>query len=192
LNVAEENAGSERDGAGAARKDARRLRVRYALLTAALFAPLLWSFLAVRNLYPFPAYTMMMAGGDPSKGTDYFVLRGETVGGETVDLPPAELTDALSWRHWSLVGATVQNKSFQITNPHPANLALAAEAGGVERLPRAARLPELLRAWGECRNLRLPADSPRRLRAVRLDAYRWDGETYGDYGRFVESWRAEL
>jgi len=193
LKAAEDKAGATRDGDDPdAGKDARRLRVRYALLTVALFAPLLWSFLAVRNLYPFPAYTMMMAGGDLAKGTDYFVLRGETVGGETVELPPAELTDALSWRHWSLVGATVQNKSFQIASPHPANLVLAAEAGGAERLPRAARLPELLRAWGESHNVRLPADSPRRLRAVRLDAYRWGGETYGDYERFVESWRAEL
>jgi hypothetical protein len=175
---------------GAAR--ARRVRVRYALLTVALFAPLVWSFLSLRNLYPFPAYTMMMAGGDPRKGTDYYVLRGETVGGETVELQPAELTDALSWRHWSLVGATVENKSFLIVNPHPANAALAEGAGGVERLPRGARLGELLRAWGNIHNRRLSADSPRRLRAVRLDAYRWDGREYGDYERFVESWRAEL
>ena len=183
------DAGSPKDDGAAY---ARRLRVRYALLTLALFAPLVWSFLALRNLYPFPAYTMMMAGGDLSKGTDYFVLRGETVAGETIELPPAELTDALSWRHWSLVGATVENKSFFNANPHPANAALAAEAGGVDKLPRAARLNELLRAWGAVHNRRLPADSPRRLRAVRLDAYRWDGGAYKDFGRFVESWRAEL
>ena len=170
---------------------ARRVRVRYALLTLALFAPLVWSFLALRNLYPFPAYTMMMAGGDLGKGTDYFVLRGETVAGETIDLPPTELTDALSWRHWSLVGATVENKYFFNAHPHPANAALAAEAGGADKLPRAARLKELLRAWGDCHNRRLPEGSPRRLRAVRLDAYRWDG-AYGDYGRFVESWTAGL
>jgi hypothetical protein len=171
---------------------ARRVRVRYALLTLALFAPLVWSFLALRNLYPFPAYTMMMAGGDVSKGTNYFILRGETAAGETLDLPPAELTDALSWRHWSLVSATVENRNFSNTNPHPANAALAAEAGGVDKLPRGARLPELLRAWGECYNARLPADSPRRLRAVRLDEYSWGGGEYKDFGRFVESWRAEL
>ena len=171
---------------------ARRVRLRYALLTVALCAPLVWSFLAVRNLYPFPAYTMMMAGGDLRRGTDYFVLHGETVTGETIDLPPADLTDALSWRHWSLVGATVQNKSFTIARPHPANAALMAEAGGADKLPRAARLGELLHAWGDCHNQRLPEDSPRRLRAVRLDAYRWDGGEYKDYGRFVESWRVEL
>jgi hypothetical protein len=171
---------------------ARRVRLRYALLTVALCAPLVWSFLAVRNLYPFPAYTMMMAGGDLRRGTEYFILRGETVAGETVELPPAELTDGLSWRHWSLVGATIENKSFTIAHPHPANAAMAAEAGGADKLPRAARLSELLRAWGDYYNRQLPADSPRRLRAVRLDAYSWDGGEYKDYERFVESWRAEL
>ena len=170
----------------------RRVRVRYALLTAALFAPLLYSFLAVRNVYPFAASTMMMAGGDPGRGVNYYVLRGETVAGETIDLPPARLTDALGWRHWSLVGMTVENKEFTIYNPHPSNVALAANAGGAERLPRAARLNELLRAWGEIYNSRLPVDSPRRLRSVRLDAYRWEGGSYDDYERLVESWGAEL
>src|SRR5215218_10854950 len=88
----------------------RHMRVRYALLTAALFAPLLYTFLAVRNVYPFAASTMMMAGGDLGRGASYFRMRGETVSGETIDLPPASLTGALSWRHWSLVIATVENK----------------------------------------------------------------------------------
>jgi hypothetical protein len=169
-----------------------RVRVRYALLTAALFAPLLYSFLAVRNVYPFAASTMMMAGGDAGRGATFYSMRGETADGETFDLPPAELTGALSWRHWSLVGATVENREFTIYNPHPSNVALAASAGGVERLPRAARLPELLRAWGAIYNSRLPEGSPRRLRAVRLEAYRWEGGAYEDYERPVESWRAEL
>ena len=188
--MAEDTAHAVQAGGDATR--ARRVRLRYALLTAVLCAPLVWSFLAVRNLYPFPAYTMMMAGGDLRKGTDYYVLRGETVNGETFDLPPAQLTDALSWRHWSLVGAAVGNRSFSITNPHPANVELAAQFGGADKLPRAARLPELLRAWGDSYNRRLPADSPRRLRAVRLDAYRWDGGAYSDFERFVETWRTEL
>ena len=181
------------DDRGGARRDAaRRLRVRYALLTAALFAPLLYSFLAVRNVYPFAASTMMMAGGDLARGKNYYVLRGETVNGETIDLPPARLTDALSWRHWSLVGMTVENKEFTIYKPHPSNVALANSAGGAERLPRAARLTELLRAWGEIYNSRLPHDSPRRLRAVRLDEYKWEGGSYDDYKRLVETWSAEL
>ena len=170
----------------------RRVRVRYALLTAALFAPLLYSFLAVRNVYPFAASTMMMAGGDLGRGTNYFRLRGETASGETIDLPAAELTDALSGRNWSLVSETVKNRHFTIYNPHPSNVALARSVGGAERLPRAARLGELLRAWGGIYNSRLPEGSPRRLRAVKLEAYRWEGGTYGDYERFVETWRAEL
>lgn len=171
---------------------ARRARLGYALLTVALFAPLLYTFFAVRNVYPFAASTMMMAGGDLGRGASYYVLRGETVSGETIDLPPAELTDALSWRHWSLVSATVENKEFTIYKPHPSNVALAASAGGAEKLPRAARLEELLRAWGSIYNSRLPENSTRRLRAVRLDAYKWEGGGYGDYEHFVESWRTEL
>jgi len=170
----------------------RRLRVRYALLTAALFAPLLYSFLAVRNVYPFAASTMMMAGGDLGRGANYYRLRGETAGGETIDLPPASLTDALSWRNWSLVSETVKNREFAVFKPHPSNVALAASAGGADKLPRAARIDELLRAWGGIYNSRLPEGSPRRLRAVRLDAYRWEGGGYGDYERLAESWRAEL
>lgn len=170
----------------------RRVRFRYALLTVALFAPLLYCFLAIRNVYPFAASTMMMAAGDPAHGRNYYRLRGETVGGETIDLPPAELTDALGSGNMTFLGATVENKEFTIHRPHPSNAALAVSAGGVERLPRGARLGELLRAWGEIHNSRLPAGSPRRLRAVRLDAYRWEGHAYGDYERFVESWRAEL
>jgi hypothetical protein len=170
----------------------RRLRRRYAVLTAALSLPLLWAFLAVRNLYPFAASTMMMEGWGLGRPRTYYVLRGETAGGETVELPPARLTDALSGRHWALVAAAVDNKSLSIRWPHPSNQALLGEAGGPERLPEAARLPELLRAWGSMHNARLPADSPRRLRAVRLDAYRWEGQRFGDYDTHVRTWRQEL
>ena len=170
----------------------RRVKVRYALLTAALFAPLRYSFLAVRNVYPFAASTMMMAGGDLGRGANYYRLRGETVSGYTIDLPPASLTDALSWRNWSLASETVKTREFTVFKPHPSNVALAASAGGVDKLPRGARVEELLRAWGGIYNSRLGEDSPRRLRAVTLDEYRWEGGAYGDYERFVESWRAEL
>src|SRR5947209_14158148 len=170
----------------------QRLLRRYAALTVVLFVPLLAAFASVRNLYPFAASTMMMQGGDLQSGRNYYVLRGESVAGETLDLPPVELTNALSECTWSLVAAAVENKSFTIPSPHPANVALAASVGGVERLPRAARLEDLLRAWGAIYNARLPASSTQRLRAVRLDGYRWEGKSYGDYERPVESWRAEL
>jgi len=170
----------------------RRVALRYGVLTFALFVPLLVAFVFVRNLYPFAASTEMMEGGDPQAGRTYYVLRGETVAGETFDLPPVELTNALAGRSWSLVAATVENKSFTIPSPHPANVALTVAAGGVEKLPRGARLGDLMRSWGLIFNSRLPASSTRRLRAVRLDAYRWEGKGYGDYERFKESWRAEL
>ncbi len=147
----------------------RRTLVRYAALTAALFVPLLLAFASIRNLYPFAAFS-----------------------GETIDLPPIKLTNALTGRSWSLLNAAVENKSFNIPSPHPANLRLVAAWGGKDNLPRAARLEDLLRAWGAIYNSRLPASSNQRLRSVRLDAYRWEGGTNGDYDRFVESWRAVL
>src|SRR5258705_1621050 len=149
----------------------QRARVGYAALTAALFIPLLLAFVSIRNLYPFAASTMMIETRDPQSGRDYYVLRGETVSGETIDLPPIELTNALTGRNWSLVSAAVENKSFNIRSLHPTNLRLAAAYGGVDKLPRAARLEDLLHAWGAIYNSRLPGSSSQRLRLVRLDAY---------------------
>lgn len=170
----------------------RQALVRYAALTAALFVPLLLAFASIRNLYPFAASTMMLMNRDMQSGRDYYVLRGETVSGETIDLPPIKLTNALTGRSWSLVSAAVENKSFNIPSPHPANISLAAAHGGMDNLPRAARLEDLLRAWGAIYNSRLPGSSNQRLRSVRLDAYRWEGGINGEYDRFVESWRAVL
>jgi hypothetical protein len=164
---------------------------RYCLLAAILGVPLFLAFIFVRNLYPFAASTMMMAGGDLQRGRLYYVMRGETLAGETISLPPVELTNALSGRAWSLVAATVENKSYSIRFPHPENLA-ALSAGGAANLPPGARLPELLRAWGEIHNSRLPENSTQRLRAVRLDAYRWDGAGYANYDRHVQSWRVDF
>ncbi len=170
----------------------KRALLRYTALTVALFVPLLIAFVSIRDLYPFSASTMMLGLRDTQNGRDYYVLRGETVGGETIDLPPIKLTNALTGRSWSLVSAAVENKSFNIRSVHPANLSLAAAYGGIDKLPRAARLEELLRAWGAIYNLRLPQSSSQRLRSVRLDAYRWKGEIKGENDRLVESWRAEL
>jgi hypothetical protein len=170
----------------------RRALVRYAALTAALFVPLLLAFASIRNLYPFSASTMMLGIRDTQSSRDYYLLRGETAGGETIDLPPIKLTNALTGRSWSLVSAAVENKSFNIRSPHPENIRLAAAYGGIDRLPRAVRLEELLRTWGAIYNSRLPGSSNQRLRSVRLDAYRWEGGVNGEYDRFVESWRAVL
>lgn len=178
--------------ASASGSSTRRLRLTYAAVTLALGASQLWAFAAARSVYPVAAWTQMMAGGDLGAGRTYLVLRGETAAGETVDVPAAQLTDALSKNAGGLAEATLRNGSFRLRRPHPENAALLSDAGGFERLPRAARLPELLRAWGAIYNGRLPADSPRRLRALRLDALRWDGGRYSDYERFIETWRVEL
>ena len=170
----------------------RRALVRYAVLTVALFIPLILAFVSIRNLYPFAASTMMLGLKDMQSGQDYYVLRGETASGETIDLPPIKLTNALTDRSWSLVSAAVENKSFNIRSPHPENIRLAAAYGGIDKLPRAARLEDLLRAWGGIYNSRLPGSSNQRLKSVRLDAYRWEGGINGEYDRFVESWRAVL
>lgn len=171
---------------------ARRFRVRYTLLTVGIFLPLIWAFIGVRNVYPLTAWTVMMGGGDLQRGHRYFRLRGETVSGDVVEIRAIKLTDALSGRTWGLVIATVDNRAFKLRSLHPDNATLLATAGDIGKLPRAARLPELLRAWAEIYNSRLPPSSPQRLKAVRLDAYRWIGQRYSDYDTFIESWRQEL
>jgi hypothetical protein len=170
----------------------RWLLIRYGLLTLFLFVPLLLAFAFVRNLYPFAASTMMMGGGDLESGQTYYVMRGETVSGELIDLPPVDLTNALANNTWSLVAAIVNNKSFSIAPPHPENAALIAAAGDTRNLPPARRLDDLLRSWGTIYNSRLSSSSPQRLRAVRLDAYRWEGGVYSNYDRLSQSWRVQL
>ena len=176
-----------RDGA-----EGRSVISRYAALTIALFVPLIFAFVWIRNIYPFAASTMMLGNIDMQGGRDYYVLRGETFTGETIDLPPINLTNALSGRSWSLVRAAVKNQSFNIRSPHPANIRLVAAYGGIDKLPEAARLEDLLRAWGGIYNSRLPESSDHRLKAIQLDAYRWEGGINGEYHRFLESWRVLL
>lgn len=170
----------------------RGLVRRYVILTVALGLPLLLCFAFARNLYPFAASTMMKGGGELQAGWTYHLVRGETLTGEIIDLPPVELTDSLSNSAWALVFAVVDNKSFTIRWPHPANITLIAEAGGADKLPPARRVDDLLKAWGSIYNSRLPPNSPRRLRAVRLEEYRWPGGAYRDYYKFIRSWRVEL
>ena len=168
------------------------LKIKYAILTVAIFVPLFWSFVAVRNLYPIAAWNVMMAGGDLQRGRTYCILRGETVAGDVVEIRPITLTNALYSRTWTMVNATVDNQAFKLANIHPANAELLREAGGVENLPTGARLPDLLNAWGNLYNNRQPRSSPQRLKAIRLDMYRWEGGRYADYDQFIESWRKEL
>jgi hypothetical protein len=170
----------------------RRLIVKYAVLTLAIFLPLIWAFLFVRNLYPFASWNVMMAGGDLERGRSYCMLRGETISGETIDIPAINLTNALYSRTWTMVNATIDNQSFKLKSIHPQNEELILQFGGIEKLPPGMRLTDLLQAWGSLYNERLPAGSPRRLKAIRLDMYRWESGRYSDYDKFVESWRKEL
>ena len=169
-----------------------RLHLKYAILTFAIFAPLLWAFVYIRNVYPITAWNVMVAVGLIDRGRSYWVLRGETVAGETVDVRPITLTNAMYSRTWTMVNATVDNQSFKLPNLHPANAELLRQSGGLQNLPPGARLPDLLRAWGELYNERLPASSPQRLKAIRLDMYRWEGGRYADYDKFIQSWRQDL
>lgn len=164
----------------------------YAILTIALFAPLLASFVLIRNLYPFAASTMMMAAGNSRGDQTYYILRGETLTGAIIDLPAVDLTNALSNVAFGLVSATVENRSFSIRSPHPANISLLTALGGEKNLAPGMRLPDLLRSWGNIYNSRLPASSSQRLRAIRIDAYRRESGTYSKYDTYVKTWRVEL
>jgi hypothetical protein len=168
------------------------LKIKYTILTLAIFLPLLWAFVYVRNVYPVTAWNVMMAPGLLTHGRTYWMLRGETVSGETIDIPAITLTNGMYARTWTMVNATVDNQSFKIPKLHPANAELLQHAGGIEHLQPGARLPDLLRAWGNLYNERLDAASPQRLKAIRLDMYRWEGGSYANYDKFIESWRQEL
>jgi hypothetical protein len=91
-----------------------------------------------------------------------------------------------------MVNATIDNQSFKLNSLDPQNADLLRRVGGVENLPPGARLPDLLQAWGNLYNQRLPASSPQRLKAIRLDMYRWESGRYADYDKFIESWRKDL
>jgi hypothetical protein len=170
----------------------RRFIIRYALLTCAIFLPLFWAFFYLRNVYPIASWTVMMAGGELQRGHTYFVLRGETISGETVDIQAIDLTNALYSRNWTMVNATVMNGSFKLSSLHPSNAALLTSVGGIENLPLGVRVPDLLESWGQLYNSKQSASSPRRLKAIRLDMYRWEGGRYSDYDKFIDSWRKEL
>lgn len=170
----------------------RRFRIKYTILTLAFFLPLIWSFARVRNVYPVASWNVMTRGGEFGKDYTYFVLRGETVSGDLIDLPAVKLTDALRSRTWGLVAATANNDSLKLRSPHPKNVALLAADGNVENLPDGVLMKELLKSWGEIFNESHPPSSPDHLRALQIDCYRWPGGQYSNYYEFVQSWREEL
>lgn len=170
----------------------RRLRLRYAMLTAALFLPLIASFVLARNVYPVASWTVMMSGGSLQRPWTYYVVRGETSQGNIVDIRAPELIDALYGRNWSLAGAAVNNDAFKLRWPHPQNEAVLRSQPDISKLPRGVLVPQLLKTWGRLYNAQVPASSPARLIAIRIDVYRWDSGGYNNYDRFVETWRQEL
>ena len=165
--------------------------IKYSILTLALALPLLWSFRWVRNYYPATVWDVMMAG-DLATARRYCILRGETVSGETIEIRPIELVNAMSGRTWTMVNFTIDNRSLMLPSPHPDNALLLNQFGGIQKLPLGVRLPDLLSAWGNLYNTRLPADSPNRLKALQLDQYEWSGGRYADYDTHIRSWRKDL
>ena len=91
-----------------------------------------------------------------------------------------------------MVNATIDNQSFKLKSIHPQNEEMLRQFGGVENLPPGARLPDLLQAWGDLYNKRSRSRHHKRLKAIRLDMYRWESGRYSDYDKFIESWRKEL
>jgi len=170
----------------------RRFVLRYTILTTALCLPLLWAFATLKNTYPVAASTMMMDGRVLEAGRNYYILRGETVGGRVINVAPATLINALYGRTWEMVAATVNNNNFRLRSLHPLNAAVLGPAADADKLPRGARVPELLRIWGELYNEKLPAGEQGRLKSIRLDEYRWEGRRYADYDNLKESWHSEL
>ena len=168
----------------------RRWVAQYSILTLVLFIPLLWSFRYIRNLYPFTVWNVMMAGGDLQTGRNFCMLRGETMSGETIDIRAIQLTNALYERNWTMVNATIGNQAFQLSSIHPANAELIEKSP--DGIKVGERIPDLLAAWGKIYNDQLPTSSPKRLRAIQLDLYRWTSGTYSDYSTFITAWRKEL
>jgi hypothetical protein len=165
--------------------------VWYSFLTLGLASGLLWAFLTVNNLYPIPVWSLF-SEAVADEGATYWVLIGEEVGEEEVELPAIGLTDALTGRIHMMVSYVVGNRPFTVKDLHPQNRVLVDSAGAPERLPDAVRMSDLLRAWGTIHNQRHPADDPRRLGAIRLEERHWPGIASHDYAIPVRRWREVL
>lgn len=165
---------------------------RHTLLTVGIFGPLLWAFITVNNFYPVPVWSLFSEAVNLQQGRTYYVLRGTTIRGETVDLPAIRITGGLCGRNHMMVYYVMGNASFEIDYPHPDNVALIARRGGVTSLHQAERVDSLLRAWGTSYNRKVGAGSPKRLTAIRLDEYRWPGGAFENYRQFVRKYEVAL
>ena len=181
-------------GAVADRQNSRRLTVRHIVLTVAVFLPLVWAFITQTIWYPIHYYRMFYGTSSLGGGNErvYYIFRGETASGDIIDIPPVTIFNALDGMIIYVVQAAIDNDSLQLRFAHPDNIKLIQSAGSIEKVPRAAQLPDLLRVFGERHNAKLSGDSPQRLIRVRLDAYRWPKKEYGNYAEYIESWSVEL
>jgi hypothetical protein len=165
---------------------------RHTALTVAVFVPLAWTFVNVINFYPIPVWSLFSDHVDLSQGRTYYILGGETVGGEQLEIPAISITDALTGRIHMMVYYVMGNSSLFIESPHPNNVKLVVSAGGRENVPPGARVPDLLAAWGNAYNGRLAKTSSQRLRRIWLKQYRWPGGSYSDYRQFVREYEVRL
>src|SRR4051794_38214077 len=92
----------------------RRLRIKYLILTLALFLPLLWAFVRVRNLYPFAVWNVMVRSSPVQPPFTYYVLRGETKAGDLIDVEASSFGDPMRSRRWGLVAAIAENQSLKL------------------------------------------------------------------------------
>ena len=182
------------NGAVDDRRKSRRLILRHVVLTVAIFVPLGWAFITQTFWYPIHYYRMFYGTSALGKGNErvYYIFRGETASGEIIDIPPVTIFNALDAMVTYVVQASIDNESLHIRSAHPDNIKLIQSAGSIENVPRAVLLPDVLRVFGERYNAKLSGDSPQRLIRVRLDAYRWPEEEYGNYAQYLESWNVEL
>lgn len=165
---------------------------RNALLTVVVAGPLLTAFIKITNYYPVPVWSLFSDRRDLSAGHTHYVLLGRTADGSWREVSPVRITGGLYGRHFMFASYTAANHSFGVDSPHPDNVRLAERAGGVNRLPRGARMPDLLRAWGTVYNRDLSATSPKRLTAIRIEMRRWPGGRFGDYDVLEHVWEIEL
>jgi hypothetical protein len=169
--------------------DASSLSTRFS--RRALRAVFFWAFVFIRNLYPVAAWNVMMAGGDLERGRSYCILRGETFSGQT-STSPHQIDERALQSHLDHGQRDHRQSKLQTQIDSSRKRRDAAAVWRARELPAGARVPDLLKAWGDLYNKRQPASSPERLKAIRLDMYRWESGRYSDYDKFVESWRKEL
>ena len=172
---------------------ARRVVARYALLTAVVFVPLVLALTTGIRFYPIPVWSLFSHVPDTTQPHQFYRLSGETLSGDVIEIPAIQITNGLSNRNHTLIWALDRNLEFSIPSPHPKNVELIQQAGGLEHLREDYHVPDVLRAWGRAYNRVKPIDSAKRLKAIELRRFDWDGKHYSDYDKVNSlSWRVEL